>query len=474
LIYFKTYRPINMKATRYVYSVPVIMLILLTLYSCPKETPNRAPVIELLSFSPMNVGVGETCRITAYVTDPEDDSLTFDWNCQSGEITQGNGTRQITWLAPETPGDYIIELVVSDGENISNIIDTVSPREIPILSTNVGSLIFETGVSTKNFNIVNNGSGEFTWTASTDKSWITGINPETGVTSGATVVEVTVDRNAVTDDFYPDAILIESDAGSVMLEIILVGNTQSIFYEDFTYGDMNWSFDYCQHSVTNGVLRMEPTSVNNDPLAGSQFPAIMELPWGLRADICAVNDNLQDGYYGLMAVTNDDGEYSVASMYLAVIKNPTEGANWIWLWYMPDMEGWGIWDESCYGYSAAVDSVEGWNKLEMVALADKRFTLKCNGVNLSSWNTSVLSLESLGVDVNLGVDGVILRGGYNVETEWDNVLFYSEGTTKTDNAVSYLPTFPSNDVLKQFVGKMQNRQMPCFKEIIRERQSGRQ
>jgi hypothetical protein len=463
-----------MKAIRDLYSVPGIILILITLYSCPKETPNRAPVIELLSFSPMNVGVGGTCRITAYVTDPEDDSLTFDWNCESGEITQGNGSRQITWLAPETPGDYIIELVVSDGENISNITDTVSPREIPVLSTNVGSLIFETGVSTMNFNIVNNGSGEFTWTASTDKSWITGINPETGVTSDATVVEVTVDRNAVNDGFYPDAILIESEAGSVSLEVILVGNTQSIFYEDFSHGVASWGFNYCQYSVNNGMLRMEPTSADNDPLAGSQFSAIIELPWGLRTDVRAVDDNSQDGYYGIMAVTNDDGEYSVASMYLAVIKNPTEGANWVWLWYMPDMEGWGIWDESCYGYSAAVDSVDGWNKLEMIALADKRFTLKCNGLNLSAGNTSVLNLESIGVDVNLGVDGVILRGGYNVETEWDNVLFYNEVTTKAGGAVSDNTVLPSNDALKQIVGKMQRRQMPCFKEIIRERQSGRQ
>ena len=62
---------------------------------------------------------GDTVALTAVVTDPEGDPLSYEWTATIGRI-EGDGAN-VDWVDGETccPDFYVIELEVSDGCKVS-------------------------------------------------------------------------------------------------------------------------------------------------------------------------------------------------------------------------------------------------------------------------------------------------------------------------------------------------------------------
>jgi hypothetical protein len=95
----------------------VIALILLA--GCSKsstksEPENNAPVISSVTVSPSTVPVSGLTTVTATATDAENDELIYIFNPDAGEILGTKASK--LWIAPNTVGDYSVDIRVSDTE----------------------------------------------------------------------------------------------------------------------------------------------------------------------------------------------------------------------------------------------------------------------------------------------------------------------------------------------------------------------
>ena len=77
-------------------------------------TDNRAPIINSLTCTPVNVTPGGHTTITCVANDPEGDIVRYSWNAAEGSIN-GSGS-QVVWNAPNKAGEFGITCVVSDGK----------------------------------------------------------------------------------------------------------------------------------------------------------------------------------------------------------------------------------------------------------------------------------------------------------------------------------------------------------------------
>lgn len=74
---------------------------------------NTPPQISSLTATPDNIGVGGSSTVVCVATDPDGDTLSYDWTATDGSITW---TRNVaTWVAPDVEGTYIITVTVDDG-----------------------------------------------------------------------------------------------------------------------------------------------------------------------------------------------------------------------------------------------------------------------------------------------------------------------------------------------------------------------
>ena len=74
---------------------------------------NHPPEIADLSASEEWVVPSGDCTISCEASDPDNDSLSYEWLASEGNITGEGDT--VTWVAPEDIGDYNITVVVTDG-----------------------------------------------------------------------------------------------------------------------------------------------------------------------------------------------------------------------------------------------------------------------------------------------------------------------------------------------------------------------
>jgi hypothetical protein len=88
---------------------------------------NQAPLISSLAANPSGVLYGGTTTITCIATDPDGDSISYDWSASEGDIS-GVGNK-VTWLAPEKGGDFNVTVIVTDGkggETTGNVMVSVA------------------------------------------------------------------------------------------------------------------------------------------------------------------------------------------------------------------------------------------------------------------------------------------------------------------------------------------------------------
>jgi hypothetical protein len=76
--------------------------------------PNNAPIITSLTANPTTVSTGAVSTITCNASDPDGDTLSYNWSATGG-VLSSTTTNPVTWTAPNTPGTYTINVTVTDG-----------------------------------------------------------------------------------------------------------------------------------------------------------------------------------------------------------------------------------------------------------------------------------------------------------------------------------------------------------------------
>ena len=112
---------------------------------------NTPPQISSLTATPENVGVGGSSTVVCVATDPDGDTLTYDWTATKGTFSGSGDT--VTWMAPNEEGTYTIRVSVSDGkegivEESCSIAVGVSLGSINITSDPVGAKVYLDGEDT--------------------------------------------------------------------------------------------------------------------------------------------------------------------------------------------------------------------------------------------------------------------------------------------------------------------------------------
>ena len=77
------------------------------------QSTNEPPLIQGLTADPQDVGPAGSSAVTCDASDPDGDSLTYQWSA-SGGTTTGAGSA-ITWTAPDSTGSYTITCTANDG-----------------------------------------------------------------------------------------------------------------------------------------------------------------------------------------------------------------------------------------------------------------------------------------------------------------------------------------------------------------------
>lgn len=78
----------------------------------PVENPNNPPEIIEVTAEPSTIMIGESCSISVFAYDEDDDTLTYSYNVIDGIIT-GSGS-VVIWNAPDYAGTFEISVIVTD------------------------------------------------------------------------------------------------------------------------------------------------------------------------------------------------------------------------------------------------------------------------------------------------------------------------------------------------------------------------
>jgi hypothetical protein len=95
---------------------------------------NHPPEIADLRASEEWIIPSGDCTISCEASDPDNDSLSYEWLAGEGNITGEGDT--VTWVAPEDIGDYNITVVVTDGlggEDSASLSITVAFNKRPVI-----------------------------------------------------------------------------------------------------------------------------------------------------------------------------------------------------------------------------------------------------------------------------------------------------------------------------------------------------
>jgi hypothetical protein len=96
--------------------IVVILMVIVTCLSCaappvPVAPDNNNPVITNVSYA-HDALARQDLELTCVAADADGDELKYEWAVESGQMN-GNGPNAV-WITPDTMGDYVIEVKVSD------------------------------------------------------------------------------------------------------------------------------------------------------------------------------------------------------------------------------------------------------------------------------------------------------------------------------------------------------------------------
>lgn len=81
---------------------------------------NSPPVLNALSANPTSTLVtsGQPITLQAQASDPDGDTLSYDWSSTGGTLSSTAG-QLVYWLPPSTPGTYVVSLAVTDSHGLT-------------------------------------------------------------------------------------------------------------------------------------------------------------------------------------------------------------------------------------------------------------------------------------------------------------------------------------------------------------------
>ncbi|MCJ7653924.1 MAG: PKD domain-containing protein, partial [Dehalococcoidia bacterium] len=103
----------------------------------PTPPPNQPPIINSLTAEKEADTLSES-QITCEATDADGDVLSYRWSANGGTI-KGEGS-SITWVAPDTAGNYTVKVTVTDGKggeatNSTTIAVIDKPNQPPVITS---------------------------------------------------------------------------------------------------------------------------------------------------------------------------------------------------------------------------------------------------------------------------------------------------------------------------------------------------
>ena len=105
---------------------------------------NQEPVIASVTANPATVLPGASSTVTCVASDPDGDALTYTWKADYGEMTGVGET--VTWMAPDTEGEFHITVTVVDGKGGVNVgTVSVTAERFETQTTTFTPLASETG-----------------------------------------------------------------------------------------------------------------------------------------------------------------------------------------------------------------------------------------------------------------------------------------------------------------------------------------
>jgi len=79
------------------------------------STTNTPPTINSLTAEPNRLAYGDNSNLTVVATDVENDDLTYQWSSDYGSFVGSTTSNLATWQAPNSVGNYVVDVEVSDG-----------------------------------------------------------------------------------------------------------------------------------------------------------------------------------------------------------------------------------------------------------------------------------------------------------------------------------------------------------------------
>ena len=97
----------------------LIILLTLFFFGCEEAQNNSDPIIEQITFSPIEPNTGSVISIRAICTDPDGDSLEYNWISSAGSFQDDAIGNPIDFIPNSIPQEYEITCIVNDRKGIT-------------------------------------------------------------------------------------------------------------------------------------------------------------------------------------------------------------------------------------------------------------------------------------------------------------------------------------------------------------------
>jgi hypothetical protein len=150
---------------------------------------NRNPVIDDITLSSSTIEINKIYAVTADVTDPDGDTLTYNWTVSSGGGSINLDTSNpMKWTTPAAAGDYSIQVKVKDGKGgEATESKTVSVNLPAALNMTVPKITSEGGWLEQNGLIHNSGESFYAGDSDSNKACRAYISFDITGLAGATI-----------------------------------------------------------------------------------------------------------------------------------------------------------------------------------------------------------------------------------------------------------------------------------------------
>ena len=205
--------------------MPYILILFVALsLACQKSSTkpeNQPPVITNLVAHPESLDWGEVSQLIVEATDDDGDSIAFTWHFDFGTILSGIHSDTIYWQAPDSTGEFIGNVTVTDRQQIATSSIVLQVNDHPSLSVKPDTLTFSERINQQMVTIFNTGTGNLDWTVTRKSDWIT-LDHESGSVEDSVQITVNVNRSGFTqEDAIVGEIVFSSSVGEAHLVVMM-------------------------------------------------------------------------------------------------------------------------------------------------------------------------------------------------------------------------------------------------------------